>query len=56
MGRVKSTAYHCWELSQGVEEPDWDYIAEETGLPDGKTAKEWAEQWDKLEQEYDGGR
>ena len=49
MGRVKNTAYDCWELSQGVTDPDWDKIAKETGLPDGKTAELWASEWAKLE-------
>lgn len=51
MGGVKNTAYGCWEMAQGEENPDWDKIAKANGLPDAKTAEAWASEWDKLEDE-----
>tara|TARA_R100000742_G_C4220602_1_gene44481 strand:- start:463 stop:651 length:189 start_codon:yes stop_codon:yes gene_type:complete len=53
MGRVKQSAYECWELASEAwhrgEEPNWEEIAEKVNLlPD--IAKQWAEGWEELEQ------
>ena len=51
MGRVKETAYECWELASAAwykgEEPDWERIGELTGL-DPETAEQWAKGWEDL--------
>tara|TARA_Y100001938_G_scaffold20502_2_gene26039 strand:+ start:51241 stop:51402 length:162 start_codon:yes stop_codon:yes gene_type:complete len=53
MGRVKQTAYECWELANEAwnrgEEPDWEEIAAKVNLLPA-IAKQWAEGWEELEQ------
>ena len=52
MGRVKQTAYECWELASEAwhrgEEPNWEEIAEKVNLLP-TIAKQWAEGWEELE-------